>query len=171
MPPFSARIEKRVPVSKWLRSCSVKATWKLISLTVPAIVVLTACSGEAQLNPRSKQITSLNAAESASKHWLIKRVEPQYPAEARAKCIEGDVHVAVTIAPEGQVRSAKATSGPPALQDAAVQAVKQWKYEPYLLNGKKMEVRTEATLDFHAPASCTPKPTIRIASEPTAFRN
>jgi TonB family protein len=75
---------------------------------------------------------------------IVSRVEPKYPAEARAQGIQGavDLHV------DGAVLEATPTSGDAALVQAAVDAVKQWRYQPTLLNGKAVEVDTRVVVTF-----------------------
>jgi TonB family protein len=88
---------------------------------------------------------------------LVKRVDPKYPLAAQSRCIEGNVSMLVIVAPNGFVKIVKAVTGPVELQRAAVQAVEQWKYEPYLLNGKPVKWETRANLLFHLPdRQCTP---------------
>ena len=67
---------------------------------------------------------------------LIRKVDPVYPAQARAEGIEGSVTLQVTIGEDGQVQSAEPIEGNPILAAAAQEAVKQWGYQPTLLNGR-----------------------------------
>ena len=81
---------------------------------------------------------------------LIKRVDPVYPAEAVSKEIEGTVIMEVVVDTQGNVSGVKVTGGAhKILNDAAVQAVKQWKYQPYLVNGKAKPVKFTVVLDFY----------------------
>ncbi|MGA9042748.1 MAG: energy transducer TonB [Terriglobales bacterium] len=73
---------------------------------------------------------------------LLSRVEPIYPPEAKTEHVEGVVVLRVTISKDGSVYKAENVSGPPTLVPAAMEAVKQWKYDPFLLNGKPVEVET-----------------------------
>jgi TonB family protein len=79
---------------------------------------------------------------------LIRSVDPVYPLEAFAKHLEGIVVTKVTIDKEGSVYKAEDVSGPPELMPAAIEAVKQWKYQPYLLGGEPIEVETTAEIGF-----------------------
>jgi TonB family protein len=79
---------------------------------------------------------------------LLKRVQPQYPAVARAAHVQGAVVLHAIIAEDGTVESLEAVSGPEILRAAAVDAVKQWVYKPYLLNGKPRRVDTTITVNF-----------------------
>lgn len=77
------------------------------------------------------------------------RVEPVYPAKARTEHIQGSVVLAVKIGKDGVVRDLQAISGPLPLRDAAIDAVKQWTYKVYRLNGHPVEVLTTVRVNFH----------------------
>jgi len=79
---------------------------------------------------------------------VVNRVEPKYPEEARAKGIQGAVDLHVVVGTDGAVLEETATSGDAALVQAAVDAVKQWRYQPTLLNGKAVEVDTRVVVTF-----------------------
>ena len=79
---------------------------------------------------------------------LIRRVEPVYPALARNARIQGSVVLAALISKEGTMENLKLISGHPMLVPAALQAVSQWRYRPYVLNGEAIEVETQITVNF-----------------------
>lgn len=79
---------------------------------------------------------------------LIKRVEPIYPPIAQAAHITGMVNLEFTISTKGDVTDVKVLGGHPMLQQAAIDAVKQWKYRPILLNEKPFAVRNRAVFNF-----------------------
>jgi TonB family protein len=79
---------------------------------------------------------------------LIKRVEPIYPEEAKRLGIQGQVVMNVTIDEQGNVTDVKVRKGHPLLNDAALEAVKQWKYNPTFLNGRPVPVIATVHLDF-----------------------
>jgi TonB family protein len=79
---------------------------------------------------------------------LTGKVEPQYPEMAKIAHIQGDVVVHVLIDKAGHVANVKATSGHPILIQAALSAVKQWDYKPFLLNGEPAEIETSVLLRF-----------------------
>ncbi len=76
-------------------------------------------------------------------------VAPVYPKEAKKNHIQGDVLVRMKIDTEGIPVDVTAIHGDPLLADAAVTAIKQWRYKPYLLDGKAVMVETTATVKFH----------------------
>ena len=84
---------------------------------------------------------------------MIHRVEPEYPAEAAAQQIQGLVTLDVQIGDEGAVHNIAVVEGNPVLAAAAVQAVRQWKYQPYVVNGRPVEMQTRITIRFTLPAS------------------
>jgi TonB family protein len=79
---------------------------------------------------------------------LIKKVDPIYPADAH---IEGSVVLTVIVDKEGNVSNIQLISGHPMLAPAAIDAVKQWKYKPFLLNGEPVMVETQVTVNFVLP--------------------
>ena len=79
---------------------------------------------------------------------LIHDVAPQYPPEAGRKRIEGTVVLMAVIGKDGIVREVRVESGLPLLAQAAIDAVKQWRYKPYLLNGEAVEVDSHITINF-----------------------
>ncbi|HTS04357.1 MAG TPA: energy transducer TonB [Candidatus Eisenbacteria bacterium] len=79
---------------------------------------------------------------------LIRRVQPIYPPLARAARIQGSVILAAVIGKDGAMENLKLISGHPMLVQAAVQAVSQWRYRPYILNGEAIEVETQITVNF-----------------------
>jgi periplasmic protein TonB len=79
---------------------------------------------------------------------LIQKVEPQDPPLARAARVQGDVVLSAVIGTNGQITNLQLVSGHPMLVPAAIAAVKQWRYKPYLLNGQPVEVETTITVIF-----------------------
>jgi TonB family protein len=79
---------------------------------------------------------------------LIRKVAPVYPEKARKKGIAGNVKLLVTIATDGQIHDVQPVSGPKELISAAIDAVKQWRYNPFLMDGKPVEVRTDINVNF-----------------------
>ena len=73
---------------------------------------------------------------------------PGYPAVAQASRVQGIVIIEATIGPDGRVRDARVLRSIPLLDDAALDAVKQWRYEPTLLNGVPVAVIMTVTVNF-----------------------
>jgi protein TonB len=75
-------------------------------------------------------------------------VEPPYPPIARAARVQGSVVLKAIIDREGNIQDLQLVSGHPLLVPAAIAAVKQWHYKPYLLNSQPVEVETTVTVIF-----------------------
>jgi TonB family protein len=79
---------------------------------------------------------------------LIHKVSPEYPKKARKKHVEGTVRLHAIIAKDGTVTMLEVISGDPLLVDAALKAVRQWRYSPTLLDGRPVEVDTTIDVNF-----------------------
>jgi TonB family protein len=84
---------------------------------------------------------------------LLNRVEPHYPPLAKQANVQGTVALSATIGKDGKVQDVELVSGHPLLVQAAIDAVKQWVYEPTMINGEATEVNTEISLSFTLPPS------------------
>jgi TonB family protein len=91
---------------------------------------------------------------------LVQQVPPVYPDLARQARVQGTVTLKVTIGPEGDVTKLDVISGPALLVQSAVEAVRQWRYKPTLLNGNPVEVETRVDVNFTlsdgGPANAAP---------------
>lgn len=96
-------------------------------------------------------LQTLNVSQGVSQGLIIKRVQPNYPATALHMRVEGAVQLIATIGKTGNITAVKVQSGEPLLAKAAQDAVKQWKYKPYLLNGEPVEIQTQVTVNFKLP--------------------
>ena len=79
---------------------------------------------------------------------LVHQVQPPYPEAARITRTQGTVQIAAIIARDGTISNLHVVSGPPLLVAAAVDAVRQWRYRPYILNGQPVEVETQISVNF-----------------------
>jgi TonB family protein len=82
---------------------------------------------------------------------IVTRVEPNYPEEARRRRIEGRVVVHAIIGIDGAVKDLEVISGPQELTQSALDAVRQWRYKPTLLNGQPVEVDTTIAVEYVLP--------------------
>jgi len=96
-------------------------------------------------------LQTLNISQGVSRGLLMKKVTPVYPSTAMHLRLEGSVELLATISKNGDITHVKALSGEPQLTKAATDAVKQWKYKPYLLNGEPVEIQTQITVNFKLP--------------------
>jgi TonB family protein len=105
-------------------------------------------------NPNSSPapvLQTLNVSQGVSQGLAIKKTPPSYPANALRMGIEGSVQLMATISKKGDISAVKVLSGDPNLARAATDAVKQWKYKPYLLDGVPVEIQTQVTVNFKLP--------------------
>jgi len=87
-------------------------------------------------------------SQGITKGLLIHRVEPPYPTLARQARVQGEVVLKAIINTNGEIQDLQLVSGHPMLVPAAIAAVKEWRYKPYLLNGTPVEVETTITVIF-----------------------
>lgn len=80
--------------------------------------------------------------------YLLSAPRPQYPPQARADHVEGQVVLQATISKSGSIMSLHAIKGPPSLRDAAIDAVRTWRYRPYLADEQVQDVATTIYVDF-----------------------
>lgn len=92
--------------------------------------------------------TRVRVASGVSQGLLIRQVAPVYPDAARRSRIEGTVVLLAIISKEGTIADLKVISGPKELAAAALGAVQQWRYRPYLLMGEPVEVQTTVQVNF-----------------------
>jgi periplasmic protein TonB len=86
---------------------------------------------------------------------ILQQVQPVYPALARQGRIQGNVQLKAIISADGKIRSLTVASGHPLLVDAALDAVRHWTYQPTLLNGIPVEVKTEILVRFQLGRKAT----------------
>jgi protein TonB len=86
-----------------------------------------------------------------SQGLVVKKVTPVYPATALQLQKQGSVELMATINKDGAVTGVRVLSGDLMLAKSALEAVKQWKYRPYLLNGEPVEIETQITVNFRLP--------------------
>ncbi|HKV78070.1 MAG TPA: TonB family protein [Candidatus Sulfotelmatobacter sp.] len=96
-------------------------------------------------------LQTLSVSQGVSQGLLYKKVAPSYPPNALRMHIEGTVELLATISKEGNISHIKVLSGEAQLARSASDAVKQWKYKPYLLNGEPVEIQTQVTVNFKLP--------------------
>jgi protein TonB len=94
----------------------------------------------------------IRISQGVTKGLCIHRVEPAYPALARAARVQGDVILQAIIDKDGNIKDLQLISGHPMLVPSAIEAVKQWRYKPYQLNGSPVEVETTVTVIFRLSA-------------------
>jgi len=93
----------------------------------------------------------LVVSQGVSRGLLVKEVPPAYPRIAIEMRIEGAVQLQATVTKTGSISEIKVLSGDKELARAAIDAVKQWRYKPYLLNGEPVDIQTQITVKFKLP--------------------
>lgn len=105
-------------------------------------------SAQPTVAPKVATPQRVRVSSGVSTGMLVRKVPPQYPPLARQARIQGTVILQATISKEGSIENLQLISGHPMLAPAAIEAVKQWKYKPYLLNGEPVEVETQVQVNF-----------------------
>jgi protein TonB len=90
----------------------------------------------------------VRVSQGVTQGLLVHRVQPSYPPLARQARIQGSVVLQAVISKDGSIQNLRLVSGHPMLAPAAIDAVKQWRYKPYILNGEPVEVETQITVNF-----------------------
>jgi protein TonB len=93
----------------------------------------------------------LKVSQGVTQGLLTRRVQPAYPRQAMQMHISGSVQLQAVIGKTGSIESVKVLSGDPILARAALDAVKQWKYKPYMLDNEPVEIQTQITVNFKLP--------------------
>ncbi|HEX3570589.1 MAG TPA: TonB family protein [Acidobacteriaceae bacterium] len=113
----------------------------------------------------------IRVSSSIAQNQVLKQVQPMYPPDARAAGIQGTVMLKAVISKDGSVGKLTVVSGPKELMQSAIEAVSQWKYKPYLLNGQPVDVETTINVNYSLAESApnpTPNPTPQANAAPDA---
>ena len=125
----------------------------------PGMVAVTSSANDKALagivnTPMSVAATlprTVKVSQGVSQGLLLKRVQPVYPQQALQMRIQGAVELEASISQDGSITGIKVLNGQPVLAHAAVNAVRQWKYQPYVLNGEPVAIQTQITVNFKLP--------------------
>jgi protein TonB len=98
--------------------------------------------------PKMATPTRVRVSSGVQSGLLVRKTTPVYPPLARQARIQGTVVLQAQISKDGSIQNLQLISGHPMLAPAAIEAVKQWKYKPYLLNGEPVEVETQVQVNF-----------------------
>jgi TonB family protein len=134
--------------------------WRILRFAIPLLLVAAAL-GWWRWQEQWKELESPIAAENGApakpllqvapdvmENRLAHEVTPEYPESARQAGVQGTVLLEVVVSPEGTVTQIKPVSGPDALSRAAIDAVRWWRYQPYLVNGQPAAVESTVTVHF-----------------------
>jgi peptidyl-prolyl cis-trans isomerase A (cyclophilin A) len=93
----------------------------------------------------------INIPAGIAQGMLLSKTPPVYPVDAKISRAQGTVVLNAVIGTDGTVEDLQVVSGPPMLRQSALDAVKSWRYRPYLLNGEPVEVRTTVNIIYVLP--------------------
>jgi len=139
-PPADAEAESEAPNALAISDGSPSAV-KDLSNVVPSVPV----------NVPRPVPQIVNISQGVSQGLVLKKVQPSYPSQALTLRVQGSVNLQATISKNGDITNVKVLNGQPLLAKAATDAVRQWKYKPYFLNGQPVDVQTEITVNFRLP--------------------
>lgn len=138
---------RKAEVVSWKRRVAAAAGCAVLALGAS----YTAMALQANVNPAGEPQTGapevkngkvvLSSGQAVGN--LVSKVAPVYPAEAKAAGVDGTVRLNALISKNGYIENLRVLSGPAMLQKSAMDAVRQWVYKPYLLNGQPVEVETQ----------------------------
>ncbi len=110
-------------------------------------------SSASSLTPAPKLMAAvpkrIRISQGVTRGQVLDKVEAKYPPLALIARIQGDVVLKAIISKAGNIQNLELVSGHPMLVPAALKAVQQWRYRPFLLNGEPVEVETTVTVKFH----------------------
>jgi len=106
-----------------------------------------------QKPPEQKQPVVVKLPQKVAEKLKIHDETPVYPAEAKRKGLQGNVVMEIVIDTAGKISGAKVIEGNPVFVASAAQAMKQWRYKPYLVNGQPAQIETTVTVRFWSTTS------------------
>lgn len=134
--------------------------WRVLRFAVPLLLV-TLALGWWRWQEQWKDLESpvavgesaaakppLQVAPDVMENRLAHEVPPEYPESARQAGVQGTVLLGIVVSPDGAVTQIKPVSGPDVLSRAAIDAVRWWRYQPYLVNGQPATVESTVTVHF-----------------------
>jgi periplasmic protein TonB len=126
---------------------------RLFRFLVPLILAASTAavgqdSNKADVPKPAPEVQRVRVSSGVAVGLLIKKVQLHYPKEAKQTGIQGRVLLQAEISKDGAVQNLLLISGHPMLAQAAIEAVKKWKYKPYLLNRQPVAMETQIAVDF-----------------------
>ena len=110
--------------------------------------IVSSLSNSVAFVPKIEPVKRVRISQGVTRGMVISKIEPKYPTIAVTARIAGVVLLKAIISKEGKITELQAVNGHPVLIPAAIDAVKQWRYRPYLLNGEPVEVETTIIVNF-----------------------
>jgi protein TonB len=109
----------------------------------------TSAIGSAFKSETKLQLAPVTVSAGVAGGLLIRKISPVYPSIAKTARVSGTVILAATISKSGFVTNLQVVSGPPMLRQAALDAVRNWQYRPYVLDNQPTQVTTTINVDFN----------------------
>jgi len=139
-------------------SCSLLVSIFVLILAAPALTQTTAPVEEQSAPPVSGEASPgsarpIRGGGPSPLGILLRKTQPSYPDDAKRAGVSGAVLLQATVGTDGIVKDVSVISGPQMLEQAALDAVKTWRYRPYLLNGQPTEARTTVSVEFYLPST------------------
>jgi TonB family protein len=130
------------------KAATCMTSGEIVEQQVPTLGGFRAAPQNSSASGTSQPAQRVRVSHDVIERLIISKVQPVYPPLARSARIQGTVVMKAVINQTGEVESLDLVSGHPMLVAAAMDAVKQWKYRPYKLNGNAVRVETEVTVNF-----------------------
>lgn len=168
--PTAATSRRIATAGVFLLGAATCATAMTLRIEVPAPAIITTPMPTPVATPIATPVASvpqepnplIRVAGGVAAGQIVSKVSPVYPQEAREQGIAGAVVLHAIIDKDGTVKKLSVISGPEQLQASALEAVRQWVYKPYLLNGEPTAVETTITVNYslanHAQPESNPQP-------------
>ncbi len=153
--------EKPVEISPLRRFTSAAACSLLgigICATTLALSVHVDALAASDEQTASQPKGAISVSPEKMQNQIVHKVNPVYPPEAKKARIQGRVILDAVIGKTGDMEQVKVVSGPKELQQSALDAVRQWTYKPYLMNGEPVEVRTTIDVNYTLAEKKAPEP-------------
>lgn len=147
-PEFREKIRKQVEEAQKSAAIARDNSNKLLAAEGGFAAPLAALGPEGQPNPVPTPVNPVRVSSGVMTGQLVKRVDPVYPPTAKASGVQGTVVLSAIIGKDGTIEKLTAVSGPPMLISSAIEAVTQWQFKPFLLNGQPVEVQTTINVNY-----------------------
>lgn len=146
------RLTEKAPHTSALRRLTTATACLLLGTGICATTVALSVHVDALAAARDEQPASKSGTISVKsgimQNQIVHKVTPTYPPEAKKAHIQGKVVLEAIISKTGEVENLKVVSGPKELQQSSLDAVRQWLYKPYLMNGQPVEVKTTVNVTY-----------------------
>jgi TonB family protein len=156
---FDANIFERRVMNLTQRRIEIRGAWRFAMAAACAVIGLATCASALALRMEVSAPVEASGGHSGSPSAMkvapeiiagniLYKTVPKYPADAKAAHVSGEIVLQAIISKEGIVQNLRVVRGPQMLRTSALDAVREWKYKPYLLNGNPVEVDTTVTVTY-----------------------